>query len=142
MEKAKKNTPAETLKVEKTPMTQIAMETQSPLALGFEIKGFAFRWVNADVRNQLQSWRFWSVVTRDSELGEKVAQGLSEGHAKFEGGNEGNYFRRGQLVLAWADEEVAQAHRDSLNEKADDRLRQVVKGGTTLRQTYISNPRK
>jgi len=139
---ATQSPPAETLKVDKAPMTQIAMESQSPLDLGFEVKGLSFRWINADVRNQMQSWAHWTVVTRDSELGEKVAQGLQEGHMKFEGGNEGNYFQRGSLVLAWAPEEVVQARRESLNEKADDRLRQVVKGDTTLRQTYISAPRK
>ena len=129
-------------KKEKAPMVQTAMESQSILTIGVEVPGIAFRWINGDVRNQMQNWRHWSVVERDTELGEKVATTLDGGHSKFGGGNEGNYFSRGSLVLAWAPEEAAQAYRDKMDAKADDRLRQVVTGGTTLRHTYISEPRK
>ena len=135
----KKATPVK----EKAPMVQVAHESGSILELGFEIKGLSFRWINGDVRNQMQSWGFWSAVQRDSELGERIAENLDGGHAKYNGGNaESNYFSRGSLVLAWAPEEDVEARRVKMNEKADDRLRQVVKGGTTLRQTYISTPRK
>lgn len=129
----------------KTPMKQTSEGQQSFLDLGFTIPGIAFRWINGDVRNQMQSWAHWSAVARDSELGQKIAEKLSSGHAKFDGGNEdSNYFRRGQLILAWADEEVALAHRKALDDKADARLRQVVnpKEGVSLRQSYIGVARK
>ena len=116
-------------KAKKAPMKQTASDSVSILDHDLDVPGIAFRWINGDVRNQMGNWMHWTVVTRDSEIGEKIEGKLDTGHSKFAGGNEdSNYYRRGQLVLAWAPEDVAKAYREQMDEKAEDRLRQVVKG--------------
>ena len=131
-------------KVKKAPIVQTHDGGGTVLAVDFGIPGVSFRWINGDVRNAMQNWDHWKVVERKSELGEKIATQIGAGASRFySGGDDSLYFRKGDLVLAWAEAETVEQYRKGMDSKADDRLRQVVKDKTTLRETYIStSPQK
>lgn len=92
----------------------------------FEIPGFAFRWVNP-LRRARSGWGIWSPVTRDSELGQQVAEKLNNVVDKFNGLNaDANLFYRGSdTILAYASQDAAEAHRDRLDDIAEQRIRSV-----------------
>ena len=110
-----------------------------------EVPGLVFMWQNPFTCEK-SGWGIWAPVTRDSELGEKVAAVMGDLFDKFAGLNaQTNYFQKGRdSMLAYASKEAYDARMDAKRERADAQLRKVeTADGAELRHTYInSRPHK
>ena len=129
-----------------TKITEVRHEIENPLALDFDIPGYAFRWVDAEKRSAAHKWQHWRAVERDSEIGLLVKDYIDSAPDKYQGPNmTSNYFHRGsQLILAWATAEDSAAYKKAMAEKAANQLRKVSGAdGVDMQQVFVpSNQRK
>ena len=91
-----------------------------------DVAGYALRWVNHHVRNK-HGWGIWSPVLKDSELGKKIGDDITDMLHKFKNPNENsNYITQGtDCILAFAPKDVAEASREKNNQLAEDRMNQI-----------------
>lgn len=106
------------------------------------IDGFGFRWVNPAYRAKKGNWGIWKPLTRDSELGEKVAEHIEGIIGPISLGLtqvDSNYFYRStESMLAFAPVELIEEKRAEAQAKADERMRMVHRTeGARLRTTVI-----
>lgn len=101
-----------------------------------QIDGITLRWVNPASRNRsLAGWKCWIPVNRESEIGEQVAEHIKESPFRLGQENQdGAYFWRGDMVLAYAPKEKVVELRKRNVGLADTQLSHVIESHKTVRR--------
>lgn len=102
------------------------------------VPGLEFSWQNP-FTNERTGWRIWEPVTRDSEIGQQIADQFGDMFDKFQGLNEQtNYFMRGRdSMLAFTSKERLDAAIADKQEKADAQMLKVEQNAENLRRNVL-----
>jgi hypothetical protein len=92
------------------------------------MEGLVLRWVNPAARNRsISGWKCWRPVSRESDVGQTVAEHLEENTFRFgEVRQDSDYFWRGDMLLAFAPIDEVEALRKANVSNADRQLEMVV----------------